>query len=83
MSLKSRLKKKFSKASKSASGFLKRTANKLPQVKAFKAVKSMFKPEDDEAGDEGMRSEAAKRLLDTKRQAGSGQISFTTEEEVL
>lgn len=34
------------------------------------------------SGDEGMRSEAAKRLVNKNQQAGSGQINFNTEEYV-
>ena len=73
MSLKSRLKKK-----------VKSLANKLPQVKVFKAAKSMFSGGKEESGDEsGLRSAAAKRLINTQQQAGSGQIKFTTEEDVV
>lgn len=35
---------------------------------------------DFEMDEEGLRSTAAKRLVDTQRQAGGGQIKFTTEE---
>lgn len=38
--------------------------------------------EKEPALDEGARSAAAKRLLETQRQAGSGQITFNTEEQV-
>lgn len=34
------------------------------------------------SGDAGMRSEAAKRLVNRNQQAGSGSINFNTEEYV-
>lgn len=71
MSLKKRVKKAVSKV-----------VNKLPQVQIFKKAKSMFSGGGDSSssGDEGLRSEAAKRLVNRNQQAGSGSISFTTEE---
>lgn len=70
----SSLKKRVKKAVKSV-------ANKIPQVKIFKKVKGMFGG-GDEGGEEGMRSEAAKRLVNRTQQAGSGAINFNTEEYV-
>jgi hypothetical protein len=61
----------------------KKYANKIPQVKIFKKVKGMFSGgSGDSGGDEGMRSEAAKRLVNKNQQAGSGSINFNTEEYV-
>ncbi len=63
---------------------IKKYANKIPAVKVFKAAKSMFSGPKDEGGgeDAGLRSAAAKRLISTQQQAGSGQIKFNTEEEI-
>lgn len=62
---------------------LKKLANKIPAVKVFKTAKSMFSGGKEEGGDEsGLRSAAAKRLINTQQQAGSGQIKFNTEEDV-
>ena len=52
-------------------------------MQPIKAVKKFFDPPK-EKEDTGTRAEAAKQLqkLPTTRQAGSGQVSFTKEEEV-
>lgn len=65
-----------------ASKKLKKVANKLPQVKMFKKAKSMFSQGGEGGDDEGMRGEAAKRLVNRNQQAGSGQVNFNTEEYV-
>lgn len=44
----------------------------------------MFGGEKEKSGDDsGLRSAAAKRLINTQQQAGSGQIKFNTMEDVL
>ncbi len=49
-----------------------------------KATMGMFGGEkQSSSGDSGLRSAAAKRLINTQQQAGSGQIKFNTEEDVL
>jgi hypothetical protein len=46
-----------------------------------KATMGMFGGEKESSSDEaGLRSAAAKRLVNTQQQAGSGQIKFQTEE---
>jgi len=62
---------------------IKKIANKIPQVKLFKKAKGMFGGGDEGGSDDaGMRSEAAKRLVNKNQQAGSGSINFNTEEYV-
>ena len=61
---------------------IKKIANKLPEVKIFKQAKSMFSGPKEESGDDGLRAEAAKRLVNKNQQAGSGSINFNTEEYV-
>ena len=72
MSTFNKLKNKFKKTIKKVGGSV------------LKPIKSIIKPEKEKAEPEGTRGEAAKQLMKmpTTRQAGSGQVSFTKEEEV-
>lgn len=48
-----------------------------------KATMGMFgAPKESSSDETGLRSAAAKRLISTQQQAGSGQIKFNTEEDV-
>jgi hypothetical protein len=59
---------------------MKKYANKALKVSTL----GMFggKKESSSGDDAGLRSAAAKRLVNTNQQAGSGQINFNTEEMV-
>ena len=75
------IRKKYRKAVNSVSGAVKKVANMVPEVQMFKKAKSMFSGGKEESGgEEGLRSQAAKRLVNRNQQAGSGAINFTTEE---
>jgi len=67
MSFKSRIKNK-----------VKKYGNKALKVSTLGLVGG--KKESSSGGDAGLRSQAAKRLVNRNQQAGSGSISFNTEE---
>lgn len=79
MGLWGRAKKAVKRVGSKASDGLKKIVRKTPVMQARKYFgRGPDKPKLDE--DEGLRGEAAKRLVDTQRQAGGAQIKFQTEE---
>jgi len=59
----------------------KKLVNKVPAVKVFKGLTGKDE-KSSSSSDDGMRSEAAKRLVEKNvtQQAGGGQINYRTEE---
>lgn len=66
-------KKKIKKYAKKALGIVSKVN---PVIGAL----TKEKESSSDTGDAGMRSEAAKRLVNRNQQAGTGQINFNTEE---
>lgn len=77
-------KKKYRKAKASVKGVVKKVGTVAKGLMGSDPLMGNFLSKSDSGGDgdSGLRSAAATRLRKTTQQAGGGQISFMTEDEV-